>query len=45
MRMMGIGLGFFVMSAVEANDVLRSVGRPNKEGKCQLPSGMLVASY
>jgi hypothetical protein len=29
----------------EANDVLRSVGRPNKEGKCQLPSGLLVASY
>lgn len=29
----------------EANQVVRSVGRPNAEGKCQLPSGMLVASY
>jgi hypothetical protein len=25
--------------------VVRAVGRPNKEGKCQLSSGMLVASY
>lgn len=29
----------------ESNEVIRSVGRPNKEGKCQLASGMLVASY
>jgi hypothetical protein len=25
--------------------IVRAVGRPNKEGKCQLSSGMLVASY
>jgi hypothetical protein len=30
--------------APESTEVLRSVGRPNKEGKCQLSSGMLVAS-
>jgi len=32
---------------VEADNkqVIRSVGRPNKEGKCQLTSGALVASY
>jgi hypothetical protein len=29
----------------ESNQVVRSVGRPNAEGKCQLSSGMLVASY
>jgi hypothetical protein len=29
----------------EPGDVIRSVGRPDKEGKCRLPSGMLVASY
>ncbi|MDF2692412.1 MAG: hypothetical protein K0S65_795 [Labilithrix sp.] len=29
----------------EANEIVRAVGRPNKEGKCQLSSGMLVASY
>jgi hypothetical protein len=29
--------------APESTEVLRSVGRPNKEGKCQLSSGMLVA--
>jgi hypothetical protein len=29
----------------EQNEVVRSVGRPNKEGKCQLSTGMLVASY
>ncbi|MBX3190982.1 MAG: VWA domain-containing protein [Labilithrix sp.] len=29
----------------DARQVIRSVGRPNKEGKCQLSSGMLVASY
>src|SRR5262249_20639004 len=29
----------------EQNEIVRSVGRPNKEGKCQLSSGMLVASY
>ena len=29
----------------EASQVIRSVGKPNKEGKCQLSSGMLVASY
>lgn len=26
-------------------EVVRAVGRPNKEGQCQLSSGMLVASY
>ncbi|HSO34826.1 MAG TPA: VWA domain-containing protein, partial [Labilithrix sp.] len=29
----------------DAKQVVRSVGRPNKEGKCQLASGLLVASY
>lgn len=29
----------------DSRQVLRSVGRPDKEGKCQLPGGMLVASY
>jgi hypothetical protein len=29
----------------DSTQVLRSVGQPNKEGKCQLSSGMLVASY
>lgn len=29
----------------EPQEVVRSVGRPNKEGKCQLASGMLVASF
>jgi hypothetical protein len=29
----------------DARQVIRSVGRPNQEGKCQLASGMLVASY
>ena len=29
----------------DARQVVRSVGKPNKEGKCTLPSGMLVASY
>lgn len=29
----------------EGEQVIRSVGKPNKEGKCQLPSGLLVASY
>lgn len=29
----------------EANDVIRSVGRPDKEGKCTLSSGALVASF
>jgi hypothetical protein len=29
----------------DSSQVVRSVGRPNKEGKCQLSSGMLVASY
>lgn len=29
----------------EQNEVIRSVGQPNKEGKCQLSSGMLVASF
>lgn len=32
-------------AAPESNQIVRSVGRPNAEGKCQLPSGMLVASY
>ena len=26
-------------------EIVRAVGRPNKEGKCQLSSGMLVASF
>ncbi len=29
----------------DARQVIRSVGQPNQEGKCQLSSGMLVASY
>ncbi len=29
----------------DSNEIVRAVGRPNKEGKCQLSSGMLVASY
>ena len=29
----------------EGNEILRTVGKPNAEGKCTLPSGMLVASY
>lgn len=29
----------------EANELVRSVGQPNKEGKCRTASGMLVASY
>jgi hypothetical protein len=29
----------------EAGEVVRSVGRPDKEGKCRLSSGMLVASF
>ena len=29
----------------EQHEIVRSVGRPNKEGKCQLSSGMLVASF
>lgn len=29
----------------DSRQVIRSVGRPDKEGKCQLSSGMLVASY
>jgi hypothetical protein len=35
--------GHFVEA--ESKQVIRSVGKPNKEGKCQLASGMLVASY
>lgn len=31
--------------APEANEIVRQVGRPNREGKCQLSSGMLVASF
>ena len=29
----------------ESSQVIRSVGQPNQAGKCQLSSGMLVASY
>lgn len=29
----------------EQDEVVRSVGRPNREGKCQLSSGALVASF
>ena len=29
----------------ESNEVIRSVGKPNAEGKCALPSGALVASF
>lgn len=35
--------GHFVEA--EGRQVIRAVGKPNKEGKCQLSSGMLVASY
>lgn len=29
----------------EQREIVRSVGRPNKDGKCQTSSGMLVASF
>ena len=29
----------------DSKQVVRAVGKPNKEGKCQLSSGMLVATY
>ena len=31
--------------APEENEVVRTVGKPNKDGRCHLPSGALVASY
>jgi len=30
---------------VDSREVIRTVGQPNQAGKCQLASGMLVASY
>lgn len=29
----------------DARQIIRSVGQPNQDGKCQLSSGMLVATY
>lgn len=43
-RMIAVELSGRYVEA-ESNDVVRAVGKPNKEGKCQLASGMLVASY
>jgi hypothetical protein len=43
-RMIAVELSGRYVEA-EPRDVVRSVGTPNKEGKCQLSSGMLVASY
>ncbi len=43
-RMISVELSGRYVEA-EPNKVVRSVGRPNKEGKCQLSSGMLVASF
>ena len=43
-RMISVELSGKYLEA-ESNQVVRQVGRPNKEGKCQLSSGMLVASF
>jgi hypothetical protein len=43
-RMISVELSGKYVEA-ESNQVVRQVGRPNKEGKCQLSSGMLVASF
>jgi hypothetical protein len=43
-RMISVELSGRYVEA-EPNKVVRAVGRPNKEGKCQLSSGMLVASF
>ena len=43
-RMIGVELSGRRVET-EAGDVVRTVGAPDKAGKCQLPSGMLVASY
>jgi hypothetical protein len=43
-RMISVELAGKYVEA-ESNHVVRQVGRPNKEGKCQLSSGMLVASF
>jgi hypothetical protein len=43
-RMISVELAGKYVEA-ESNQVVRQVGRPNKEGKCQLSSGMLVASF
>lgn len=43
-RMISVELSGRYVEA-ESNQVVRQVGRPNREGKCQLASGMLVASF
>lgn len=43
-RMIAVELSGKYVEA-ESNQIVRQVGRPNKEGKCQLSSGMLVASF
>ncbi|MCU0682115.1 MAG: VWA domain-containing protein [Polyangiaceae bacterium] len=43
-RMIGVELSGRHVEA-ESNEVIRSVGRPNQEGKCQLSSGQPVIAY
>lgn len=43
-RMISVELAGKYVEA-ESNQVVRQVGRPNKDGKCQLSSGLLVASF
>lgn len=43
-RMIQVELGGRYVEA-SSQQVLRQVGKPNKEGRCALPSGMLVAAY
>jgi hypothetical protein len=43
-RMISVELSGRYVEA-ESNQLVRQVGRPNKDGKCQLSSGMLVASF
>jgi von Willebrand factor type A domain len=43
-RMISVELSGRYVEA-DGSEVVRAVGRPNKEGKCQLSSGALVASY
>jgi hypothetical protein len=43
-RMISVELSGRYVEA-DKNEVVRSVGKPDKDGKCQLSSGMLVAAY
>jgi hypothetical protein len=43
-RMISVELSGKYVEA-ESSSVIRRVGKPNAAGKCQLPSGMLVASF